>query len=214
MKKLAISAAVAALALAAAGSASATVVTLFVPTVGAPTAGYTLIDDFGAIGGSNGLTGSGYTLQSGPNTPFGAQPDEVPQPPEPYLDVMANGTANVSFAALTSSPVRRFEFDWGSVDTFNTLLIHVQGQADTMINPPAPGNGSWTSGNTNGTFEVWGTAGEVFTGITLMTSQNSFEIDNIATAPAPEPASWAMMILGFGAIGYVMRRRSQAFTAA
>ena len=29
----------------------------------------------------------------------------------------------------------------------------------------------------------------------------------IAPSAVPEPASWAMMLLGFGAIGYSMRRR-------
>lgn len=33
-------------------------------------------------------------------------------------------------------------------------------------------------------------------------------INLTAAAPVPEPASWAMMICGFGAIGAVMRRRS------
>ena len=27
------------------------------------------------------------------------------------------------------------------------------------------------------------------------------------TAPVPEPATWALMLLGFGAIGFAMRRR-------
>jgi hypothetical protein len=29
----------------------------------------------------------------------------------------------------------------------------------------------------------------------------------ISTAAVPEPATWAMMMLGFGAVGYAMRRR-------
>jgi hypothetical protein len=34
------------------------------------------------------------------------------------------------------------------------------------------------------------------------------------TAPVPEPASWAMMIVGFGVVGGVMRRRRAAVTFA
>jgi hypothetical protein len=33
---------------------------------------------------------------------------------------------------------------------------------------------------------------------------------NFATAPVPEPATWAMMLLGFGGIGMAMRRRRKA----
>jgi hypothetical protein len=36
----------------------------------------------------------------------------------------------------------------------------------------------------------------------------SRQLFGIAVAPVPEPGTWAMMILGFGAIGYTMRRRS------
>jgi hypothetical protein len=36
---------------------------------------------------------------------------------------------------------------------------------------------------------------------------SAFEIDNIAINAVPEPATWAMMLLGFGAIGIGMRRQ-------
>ncbi len=210
MNKFVVSGAIAALAVATAGSASAMVVINFVPSVGTPDPGYTIVDDFSTM---TGLTGSGFVLSSTTN-PAGAQPDEtVNTPLVPYLDVEANGTANIDFAALASWPVHAFEFDWGSVDTFNHLAIHISGMPDFLITPPNPGDGSWTSGNTNGEFVVWGTAGEVFTGMTLTTTEDSFEIDNLAVA-VPEPASWAMMILGFGAIGFAMRRRSRMVAAA
>jgi len=32
-------------------------------------------------------------------------------------------------------------------------------------------------------------------------------LDSISVAAVPEPATWAMMLLGFGAIGFTMRRR-------
>ena len=32
---------------------------------------------------------------------------------------------------------------------------------------------------------------------------------NLNVTPVPEPATWAMMILGFGAVGFAMRRRLQ-----
>jgi hypothetical protein len=40
------------------------------------------------------------------------------------------------------------------------------------------------------------------------------EIRGFLVAVVPEPASWAMMLLGFGAIGVVARRRRSLFAAA
>jgi len=64
---------------------------------------------------------------------------------------------------------------------------------------------------TNGTFPVTGSAGERFKSITLPSSGNSFEVDNLATAAVPEPAR-AMMILGLGAVGFAMRRQPKQAT--
>jgi hypothetical protein len=38
----------------------------------------------------------------------------------------------------------------------------------------------------------------------------SFRLDNLLVAPVPEPATWAMMILGFGAVGAIRRRLQPA----
>ena len=49
-------------------------------------------------------------------------------------------------------------------------------------------------------------------GFQMSSGQNAFEIDNIAltTGGVPEPSTWAMMLLGFGAIGFTIRRRKSA----
>jgi len=39
------------------------------------------------------------------------------------------------------------------------------------------------------------------------TNRSGSYVGNINIAPVPEPVSWGMMLLGFGAIGYAMRRR-------
>jgi len=40
---------------------------------------------------------------------------------------------------------------------------------------------------------------------------NDFAIDNISVSAVPEPAGWAMMILGFGGLGASLRRRRAVF---
>jgi hypothetical protein len=211
MNRFLVSGAIAALAVAAAGSASAAVTFSFAPGAATPEPGYGIIDAFNTNVGLSGVMGVDYLLDSASNG-LGAQPETSPPPPIPYLSVLGGHTVSLNFAAITGDPVYSFEFDWGSVDTFNTLTIH-SSAGDTIVVPPAPGNGSWTSSNTNGLFKVWGTAGETFSGITLSTTDNSFEVDSLAV-PVPEPASWAMLIIGFGAIGLAMRRRNQMIAAA
>jgi hypothetical protein len=62
--------------------------------------------------------------------------------------------------------------------------------------PPGPGAG--TSGEVNGT-----------NGYLTVLPVASGEI----VAAAPEPGTWAMMLIGFGAVGFAMRRRRQSGAA-
>lgn len=45
-------------------------------------------------------------------------------------------------------------------------------------------------------------------------TDNANVLFNVATAPVPEPATWAMMIGGIGLVGYASRRRSAAIRIA
>jgi hypothetical protein len=43
----------------------------------------------------------------------------------------------------------------------------------------------------------------------LTTTQAAFEVDNLSVANGvPEPATWAMMLIGFGLVGLQLRRRT------
>ena len=44
--------------------------------------------------------------------------------------------------------------------------------------------------------------------------QNAFESDGWAVSAVPEPATWAMMITGFGLAGVAIRRRRTTFAVA
>ena len=48
-------------------------------------------------------------------------------------------------------------------------------------------------------------------GILFHSNGVSFEFDNIAAtvSSVPEPATWTMMILGFGFVGFMMRSNRQ-----
>ena len=61
----------------------------------------------------------------------------------------------------------------------------------------------------HGTFDV-AQGGTIHLGLSddsSIASGNDFGVDNISLASVPEPASWSLMILGFGGLGAVLRRR-------
>ncbi|MGZ3276149.1 MAG: PEPxxWA-CTERM sorting domain-containing protein [Caulobacteraceae bacterium] len=217
MKKFAFAGLVAAVAIAAAGSASAAVVTGFTPDGASPAGGYTVIDNFNTAAGLYNATGAGYLLTTA-HDGNGAPPANSTPYDTSYLSVLGGGAVSINFGALTSKPVNAFEFDWGSIDSYNTLIIH-SSIGDVTIIPgslsfPNAANGDQIAAGTNGLFRVTGNAGETFSGLTLRSGSNSFEIDNLAVAGVPEPAAWAMMIMGMGSLGVAMRNRRKAALAS
>lgn len=172
-------------------------------------AGFNVVNTFDT---SAGITGGGFNLQSNSNGNGAIIPLSDSQGTS-YLTVRGGGSASIDLGN-----VRAFAFEWGSLDTYNKLTINLVGGGSfdvvpgTISLPNSPGNGDQMAAFTNGTFRVTANAGERFQSITLSSSGNSFEADNLALAAVPEPASWAMMILGLGAVGFVMRRQRQQAT--
>lgn len=122
-----------------------------------------------------------------------------------YLSVLAGGEASFDFA----QPVRGFSVDLGSLDSYNKLSVRFVGgdtQSFTGDDIVVNANGDQAADRTNGRFRLAGDAGQLIAGVTFSSGGNSFEADRIAVTAVPEPAMWAMMISGFGLIGYASRR--------
>lgn len=122
-----------------------------------------------------------------------------------YLSVLAGGEASFDFA----QPVRGFSVDLGSLDSFNKLSVRFAdgGVASfTGSDIVADPDGDRGADRTNGRFRLAADAGQLIAGVTFSSGGNSFEADRIAVTAVPEPAMWAMMISGFGLIGYASRR--------
>ena len=125
----------------------------------------------------------------------------------PYL-ALGNTSAhsgNVETVSFSKTE-GKFGIYWGSADSYNTLTFLLNGVAVGSFNGSVIGTPN-KNGNT-------GTSGYVnFTGkyneITLTTTQPNFEVDNLAVGGVPEPSTWAMMLLGFGGIGFLMYRRGK-----
>ena len=88
--------------------------------------------------------------------------------------------------------------------------VHLQAGAEYALLVNSLGNewGTWfdTSNGALGWGE-WDASGYTYGTV------GAFEIQGVATA-VPEPATWAMMIIGFGVVGAVVRRRRSAPLAA
>ena len=136
----------------------------------------------------------------------------LPNDPTHYLTIPGNTSATLfSLNGLTD-----FSFYMGSPDTYNSIQFIGDNYNETLT------GGQFTGGNTGQSW-AWGTrinfnfGGAVVNQVVLRSTGNSFEVDNFAgtiQAGVPEPATWAMMIIGFGAAGSVIRRRRATVSLA
>lgn len=108
--------------------------------------------------------------------------------------------------------IEKISFIWGSVDSYNTLQLLGAGDSilftivGNQIVDPANGDQSDPTTNPLVTLQLTGAHIGTVTALRFSSSQNAFEFDNLAIG-VPEPASWAMMIGGFGLVGAAARRR-------
>lgn len=137
-----------------------------------------------------------------------------------YLSVQGGKSALLTFAP---GGLREISFYIGSIDTYNTMAFHY---ADGTFELPiltgqwvanhtiTQSNGDQQSGNTNGRLTL--TFDKAIDRVVLGSNSNAFEISEVAgiAAGVPEPASWALMILGFGGVGAALRRQRRQAAAA
>ena len=112
-----------------------------------------------------------------------------------------SGETNV-FTFTFANPVSAFGFNLGAAD-FNWTLS-AGGQTYTF--------GPTFGGNAKNFYGISGS--NLRTATATFASTDYVLLDNITTAAGavPEPATWGMMLVGFGAMGYAMRRRAKVRT--
>lgn len=204
---------------------SASAVTVISNQTGAPDpgmpAGFTTVIDFdnptpagidnitspvGNVFTGSGSVGGQYAAPAGTTTNYQA--------------VRSGGSSIFDFTDylaaqdLPNHVLTGFSLYWGSIDLYNTLQFgRYTGSDFTVVSsftgadfPPA--NGSQPANVTNRRITFGIDSGDAVNAVRFLSSQNAFEFDTIGiTASVPEPASWAMLIAGFGLVGATMRRR-------
>jgi len=123
-----------------------------------------------------------------------------------------------SFGAILS-----ISFLWGSIDTYNTLevlggdILAPALATFTGANVASGDFGNQTLPATNRlvTLTFSGDDQTAVRNLRLSSTSNAFEVDNftviesrLVESGVPEPATWAMMLLGFGLVGFGLRKRN------
>lgn len=202
------------LATVAVAPAFATTTVTFDGGSGALPAGVTVFQDFeGLAGGTPGASIGTNAFVFDNSAALAARPAFGST--GNFAAVQNGGSYSVDFG-----PTDAFSFVLGSLDTYNTLTLHYEGGASQdyiggqIVNDLTFPSGDQISGLTNGVVTYRVTDGARLIGATFTSTGDSFEFDNLATGAVPEPASWALMIAGFGLAGAAMRRRNRAMVLA
>ena len=195
---------------AAPASAATPIVTLSAPND--PTtlpSGQQLIANFNNAATPTAVLLPGFTLTLagstvGINEGMGGYSGTLPNNPTHYLTIPANRSATL----FSTAGLLNFSFYMGSADTYNTVRF-IGTNYDYTLN-----GGAFTGGYVGQSWN-WGRrinfdfGGARVNQVILSSTGNSFELDNPAGSfgAVPEPATWAMMIMGFGAVGAMLRQR-------
>lgn len=134
------------------------------------------------------------------------------------INLDASGQATITSAVANALNQLTFTIEPGysfSAAEFN-LLNGSANSLDVTLTTDTGATNTISLANTNGSnwFDIIGAPGQTFTSASFTSANGGFDsfrqlrLTLGEAGAVPEPATWAMMLLGFGAIGMTMRRRN------
>ena len=186
-------------------------VTVTTTNIGTTPVGQSVLYDF-ETGTPKGLTGNFSIVKGSVDGQYAAPLNDSTN----YLAVPTEGTSGSATLVLANA-LSNISFDWGSIDAYNTVsffgankqnLGSVTGSQVPGVS--ADGNQFTSTNNRNVSFSF---GNDRVKSIVFTSTNKAFEVDNIAGA-VPEPATWALMLIGFGFVGAAARRNTTRVVAA
>lgn len=154
--------------------------------------------------------GALYTANALPSAAIPLNLDPLTQTVGTWLGVgpdnnnNGGGEATVTFAPSTTF----VSFLWGSPDTYNTVTVI--GTFGSLAFDSASFPSIVFNGNQNFASYIGFTTdgGDTISSLRFSSGSNAFEVANFSTtAPIPEPSTYALMLAGLAAVGFVAKRR-------
>lgn len=152
----------------------------------------------------------GGSYRSGTVTGVASQPFGTNNP---YYAVGPAVTTPAFLSLANFAKLGFVSLSWGSVDVGNLLQVINRAGAvlatvtGTQVQGLVGTAGAYYPKGALVTLNFSGATRTDIGGLRFSSRNNSFEFDNIAVGPVPEPATWALMLVGFAATGFAMRRR-------
>ena len=136
-----------------------------------------------------------------------------------YRSIGAGGESVFDFAGWSRGRgLESFSVYWGSVDSYNFIdFLDAAGQRVAGIGggalPVANGNQAAAATNRRVFFDF--RPEQKVTAVRFRSEGAAFEFDSVAaSAMVPEPENWALLIIGFGLVGALARRRQRRAVVA
>lgn len=122
---------------------------------------------------------------------------------------LAAGPSSGLSSTVTLGATNYVSFLWGSPDTYN--LLRVTDSSGTSTFTTATLGFSQSGGNQSfSQYVQFIGAGITSLQFTNSSSIDAFEATNFSITPIPEPETYALMLAGLAALGFVSKRRKQA----